>query len=99
MSALAEDEFIDEGSLWPFHCGICGWNRDYPTVGNGPTLDDGAAIEQAAADGRLNRLVVRNPAGPHTPYISLLFPGDLLGRLETLGPWQSAIFDDTSDGG
>ncbi|MBB5463080.1 hypothetical protein [Paraburkholderia sp. Cpub6] len=63
------------------------------------TLDDGAAIEQAAADGRLNRLVVRNPAGPDTPYISLLFPGDLLGRPETLWPRQSAIFDDTSGEG
>lgn len=46
----------------------------HANVGNGSTLDDGVAIEQAAADGRLNRLVVRNPAGPDTPYISLLFP-------------------------
>ncbi|MEX3855229.1 MULTISPECIES: hypothetical protein [Paraburkholderia] len=53
--------------------------------------DDAIYSEEAAADGRLNVLLVRNPAGPDTPYISLRFPGDLLGRLETLGPKQTAI--------
>ncbi|MEX3633230.1 hypothetical protein [Paraburkholderia sp. BR14320] len=53
--------------------------------------DDAIYSEEAAADGRLNVLLVRNPAGPDTPYISLRFPGDLLGRLETLGPRQTAI--------
>ncbi|NVH71604.1 hypothetical protein FSB08_03340 [Paraburkholderia sp. JPY432] len=53
--------------------------------------DDAIYSEEAAADGRLNVLLVRNPAGSDTPYISLHFPGDLLGRLETLGPKQTAI--------
>jgi hypothetical protein len=53
--------------------------------------DDAIYSEQAAADGQLNVLVIVNPAGPDTPYISLRFPGDLLDRLETLGPKQSAI--------
>ena len=53
--------------------------------------DDTIYSEQAAADGPLNVLIIRNPAGPDTPYIALRFPGDQLDRLETLGPRQSAI--------
>lgn len=53
--------------------------------------DDAIYSEQAAADGQLNALLIRNPAGPDTPYILLRFPGDLLDRLATLGPKQSAI--------
>ncbi|WP_233863650.1 hypothetical protein [Paraburkholderia adhaesiva] len=56
--------------------------------------DDAIYSEQAAADGRLNVLIVRNPVGNDTPYISLRFPGDLLDRLEALGPKQSAIVGD-----
>ena len=53
--------------------------------------DDAIYSEQAGADGPLNELIIRNPAGPDTPYISLRFPGDQLDRLEALGPRQSAI--------
>jgi hypothetical protein len=40
--------------------------------------------EKAATDGQLKVIVVRNPAGHGTPYISLRFPGDLLDRYEAL---------------
>jgi hypothetical protein len=57
--------------------------------------EDAIYSEKAAADGRLNVLIVRNPAGIDTPYISLGFPGDLLDCLEGLGPKQSAIVEDS----
>lgn len=56
--------------------------------------DDAIYSEKVAADGRLKELIVRNPVGADTPYISLRFPGDLLDRLEGLGPKQSAIVQD-----
>jgi hypothetical protein len=55
--------------------------------------DDAIYSENAAADGQLNVLLIQNPAGPDTPYISLRFPGDLLERLESLGPKRSAIVE------
>jgi hypothetical protein len=55
--------------------------------------DDAIYSEQAAADGQWKALVIVNPAGPDTPYIALRFPGDLLDRMETLGPKQSAIVE------
>jgi hypothetical protein len=56
--------------------------------------EDAIYSESPATDGKLNALIIRNPAGPDTPYIALRFPGDLLDRLDTLGPKQSAIVED-----
>jgi len=56
--------------------------------------DDAIYSEKAAADGLLQMLLIRNPAGPDTPYIALQFPAGLLDRLDTLGPKRSAIVED-----
>ncbi|WP_296663619.1 hypothetical protein [Paraburkholderia sp.] len=55
--------------------------------------DDAIYSEKPAPDGKMKVLIIRNPAGLDTPYISLRFPGDLLDRLETLGPKRSAIVE------
>jgi hypothetical protein len=42
VSVKAEDESIDEGSVWPFHSDTCRWNRGDPTVGEGRQTADGS---------------------------------------------------------
>lgn len=56
--------------------------------------DDAIYSEAPETGGQPQTLIVRNPTGPESPYISLRFPGNLVDRLEALGPRQSAIVGD-----
>ncbi|TDN70236.1 hypothetical protein [Paraburkholderia sp. BL10I2N1] len=47
---------------------------------------DGNAVygEKAATDGKMKNLIIRDPGGKRTPYISLLFPDDILDRYDAM---------------
>lgn len=52
---------------------------------------DALFSEVPATSGQPESLVIRNPVGPDTPYVSLLFPASVLDRIEPLGPKQFAL--------
>jgi hypothetical protein len=50
--------------------------------------------EKAAANGILKVLVIRNPSGTGSPYISVRFPEDLLDRYDALKPSERGKFEE-----
>ncbi|HDR9135925.1 TPA: hypothetical protein QDB11_000531 [Burkholderia vietnamiensis] len=55
--------------------------------------DDAEFSEKSATDGVPKVLIVRNPLGNGTPYLSIRFPGDLLDRYDALSGADRAKFE------
>ncbi|MBC8739380.1 hypothetical protein F6X40_21800 [Paraburkholderia sp. UCT31] len=58
-------------------------------------LDGNAGYsERAATDGKIKVLVIRDPRGKGTPYISLRFPDNLLDRYDALPGVGRTVVED-----